>query len=133
MTPWSTRPLVLLAEDDPDIRALVVTLLERWGYEVAAAASGCDALALAASRTPVLAVFDVAIPPPDGIALTRAFRNDPELTDVPVILLTAHADDDRTVEAEAAGASAYVTKPFRAHALRKAVWSIIPAAPGNAA
>ena len=128
MTSWSRRPLVLLAEDDPDIRALVGMLLERWGYEVAAASSGRDALELAASRPPVLAIFDVGMPPPDGIELTQAFKADAELCDVPVILLTAHASDERTLAGEAAGASGYVTKPFRAQALRKAIWSIVPAA-----
>ena len=133
MASWSSRPLVLLAEDDPDIRTLVATLLERWGYEVAAASSGRDALELAALRPPVLAVFDVGMPPPDGIELTRTLRADPVLRDVPVILLTAHAGDARALAGEAAGASGYVTKPFRAQALRKAIWSIVPAAPENAA
>jgi CheY-like chemotaxis protein len=127
MASWSRRPLVLLAEDDRDIRALVGMLLERWGYEVAAASSGRDALEMAASRPPVLAIFDVGMPPPDGIALTQAFKADDALRDIPIILLTAHANDARA-HAEAAGVSAYVTKPFRAQALRKAIWSIVPAA-----
>jgi CheY-like chemotaxis protein len=133
MTSWSSRPLVLLAEDDPDIRSLVGTLLERWGYEVMAAANGRDAFELAASRPPVLAVLDVGMPPPDGLELTRSFRDDPQLADVPVILLSAHAGDDRPLAARAAGATGYVTKPFRAQALRKAIWSVVPAAPGHAA
>lgn len=124
MTSWSRRPLVLLAEDEPDIRTLVATLLERWGYEVAAVASGEEALALADERMPTLAVLDVNIPDPDGIEVTRRLR---ELADVPVILLTAFADERSVAEAAAAGASGYVTKPFRAAALRKAVWSVVPA------
>ena len=117
---------MLLAEDDPDIRSLVGTLLERWGYEVAAAAGGIDALELAAARPPVLAIFDVGMPPPGGVTLTRAFKADEELCDVPVILLTAHASDERTRAGMDAGAAGYVTKPFRAQALRKAIWSIVP-------
>ena len=124
---------MLLAEDDPDIRVLVGTLLERWGYEVAAAASGHEALELAAEQAPALAIFDAGMPQPDGVQLTRVFRADDELHDVPIILLTGHAGDDRTLEGEAAGASGLVSKPFRAQALRKAIWSVVPAAPENAA
>jgi CheY-like chemotaxis protein len=127
----SSRPLVLLAEDDPDIRALVATLLERWGYEVAGVGSGRDALAEAASRAPVLAVFDIAMPPPDGIELTRRLRADPELSDLPVILLTAHAGQARA--AEGAGATGYLTKPFQAQELRDAIGSLLPAVPEHAA
>ena len=131
---WSPQPLVLLAEDDPDIRFLVGTLLRRWGYEVAAAASGRDALDLAASRPPTLAVLDIGMPPPDGIEVTRALKADPALCHVPVILLTAHAGETRAEEGIAAGAAGYLTKPFESQALRKAIWSVVPAAaPENAA
>lgn len=131
---WSPQPLVLLAEDDPDIRFLVGTLLRRWGYDVVAAASGRDALDLAASRPPTLAVLDIGMPPPDGIEVTRRLKADPALCHVPVILLTAHAGETRIEEGIAAGASGYLTKPFESQALRKAIWSVVPAAvPGNAA
>ncbi len=130
MSAWSKRPLVLLAEDEPDIRRLVATLLERWGYEVAAAASGDEALALAAARPPALAILDVSIPGPNGIEVTRRLRSD---DDVPVILLTAHAGDRSAAEAVLAGASGLLTKPFRAQALRKAIWSVLPPSPEAAA
>lgn len=134
MSSWSARPLVLIAEDDPDIRLLVGTLLRRWGYEVMAADSGRDALELAASRPPSLAVLDIGMPPPDGIEVTLRLKADPALAHVPVILLTAHAGESRAGEGLAAGASGYLTKPFQAQALRKAIWSVVPAAaPENAA
>jgi CheY-like chemotaxis protein len=129
MPSWSRRPLVVLAEDDPDIRTLVRTLLERWGYEVAAAATGREALALVAARRPGLVVLDVGLPSPDGLELTRTLRADPELGGVPVLLLTAHAGEQRAAAGVAAGASGYLTKPFRAQALRKALWSILPGRP----
>lgn len=128
MGSWSARPLVLLAEDDPDIRLLVGTLLRRWGYEVMAAESGRDALAQAAARPPTLAILDIGMPPPDGIEVMRTLRAEPALRDVPVILLTAHAGEGRAEEGLAAGAAGYLTKPFQSQALRKAIWSVLPAA-----
>jgi len=126
MAAWSTRPLALVAEDEPDIRLLVATLLERWGYEVAAAADGHQALVLAERRWPVVAVLDVSMPPPDGIEVTRRLQ---ALGDVPVILLTAHVDEHSAAQAAEAGASGFLTKPFRAQALRKAIWSVVPMTP----
>jgi CheY-like chemotaxis protein len=131
MSRWSRRPLVLLAEDEADIRGLLTTLLERWGYDVAAASSGAEALELAGRLRPTLAVLDVSMPAPDGLEVTRRLKADPAFADVPVILLTAHADV-RGAAASAAGACAYVTKPFRAQALRKAIWSAVPSAPDAA-
>jgi len=133
MPSWSRRPLVLLAEDDPDIQALLATLLERWGYEVAVASTGCDALELAAARMPEIAVVDVGIPPPDGLEVTRRLKADRALAHVPVILLTAHAGENQVAEGAAAGASGYLTKPFRTQALRKAIWSVVPTLPETAA
>lgn len=70
----SDAPVVLVADDDPDILALVRFRLEREGYEVLAAADGQSALDLALERTPDLAVLDVMMPRLDGYELTRRLR-----------------------------------------------------------
>jgi DNA-binding response OmpR family regulator len=108
----SLRPLVLVADDDPDILALVRFRLERDGYEVVAAADGEAALGLALDRTPDLAVLDVMMPRLDGYELTRRLREHGPTERMPIILLTARVLEADVERGVAAGADDYVTKPF---------------------
>jgi DNA-binding response OmpR family regulator len=106
------RPLVLIADDDPDILMLVRFRLERAGYEVVSAPDGQAALDLALTRGPDLAVLDVMMPRLDGYEVTRELRRHEATRGMPVILLTARvqeADVQRGIEA---GADDYVPKPF---------------------
>jgi DNA-binding response OmpR family regulator len=103
-------PLVLIADDDPDIRMLVRLRLERSGYAVVAACDGLEALTLAADCNPDLAILDVSMPNMTGVEVTRALRERAQT--LPVILLTARAHDADVVRGAEAGADAYVTKPF---------------------
>jgi DNA-binding response OmpR family regulator len=108
----SDRPLVLIADDDPDILMLVRFRLERAGYEVVSAQDGQAALDLALAHEPDLAVLDVMMPRLDGYELTRELRRHEATRGMPVILLTARvqeADVQRGIEA---GADDYVPKPF---------------------
>ena len=104
-------PLVLVADDDPDILELVTYILKSEGYEVVSAPDGLQALELARARRPQLAVLDVSMPNLDGLEVTRRLRADAELASLPVILLTARvaaADQERGLEA---GATDYIPKP----------------------
>jgi len=105
-----TKPLVLIADDDADILLLVRLRLERSGYSVISAQDGTEALALAAARHPDIAIFDVSMPGLSGFDVTRRLRE----TDLetPVILLTARALEADVEAGAAAGANAYLTKPF---------------------
>jgi CheY-like chemotaxis protein len=116
---------VLIADDDPDIQALVALRLERAGYRTVLAADGRAALELALAEPPDLAVVDWSMPRLDGIELTRALRAHTATADVPVLLLTApaHAHDAET--AHEAGVNAYVQKPFPADTLREWVASLV--------
>lgn len=125
MTP-SGAPLVLVAEDDGDIRQLVSRALVRAGYEVALAADGAEALRVAEQRPPAAAVLDISMPGLDGLELTRRLRQAPSTESIPIILVTARA---RRVDAErglAAGASAYLTKPFSPTELRARIEELLP-------
>src|SRR3954447_1677300 len=106
----TTPPVILIADDDPDIRMLVRLRLERSGYTVVAASDGLEALSLAADCCPDLAILDVSMPHMSGVEVTRALRE--RSVNVPVILLTARARDTDVAEGAEAGADAYVTKPF---------------------
>ncbi|HSJ94959.1 MAG TPA: response regulator, partial [Gaiellaceae bacterium] len=90
-TPQSIRPLVLVADDDEDILALVTFSLRRDGYEVVQARDGAEALELARERRPAALVLDVMMPKASGFDVTRALRA--EGNDVPILLLTASVQE----------------------------------------
>ncbi len=115
------RPLVLVADDDPDILALVRFRLERDGYEVLSAPDGETALDLAMARTPDLAVLDVMMPRLDGYEVTRKLREHGPTTTIPIILLTARVQEPDLERGFEAGADDYVTKPFSPQALGQRV------------
>jgi DNA-binding response OmpR family regulator len=104
-----TRARVLVIDDDGDIRALVAGLLERAGYEVNEASDGRDGLRAVFSDRPDLVLLDVTMPGLDGWATLERIR---ELTDVPVLMLTARSDELEKVRGLKAGADDYMTKPF---------------------
>jgi CheY-like chemotaxis protein len=106
------RKLILVADDDDDVRALVVFRLEHAGYEVVTAADGKEAVEVATSRPPDICVVDVMMPKLDGYQVTERLRATPELAEVPIVLLTASVQDDAVDRGYAAGASDYVKKPF---------------------
>ena len=108
----SVRRLVLIADDDEDILALVRATIERSGHEVMAVGDGAAALSAMAERRPDLAVLDIAMPELDGLEVLRRLRADDETKDLPVILLTAQAQAANVERGFATGASAYVRKPF---------------------
>jgi DNA-binding response OmpR family regulator len=107
-----SAPLVLVAEDDEDILLLVTTRLRRDGFEVVAARDGNEALAFAREQRPQVAVLDIGMPGLDGLEVLARLRADDELRDVRVVLLTAKAQESDVRRGYAAGADAYVRKPF---------------------
>ncbi|MGH3043613.1 MAG: response regulator transcription factor [Gaiellaceae bacterium] len=123
------RPLVLVADDDPDILALVRFRLERDGYEVLSAPDGETALDLALARTPDIAVLDVMMPRLDGYEVTRRLREHGPTTGIPIILLTARVQEPDLERGFDAGADDYVTKPFSPQALGERVQAALGVRP----
>jgi DNA-binding response OmpR family regulator len=123
------RPLVLDADDDPDILALVRFRLERDGYEVLSAPDGETALDLALARTPDLAVLDVMMPRLDGYEVTRRLREHGPTTGIPIILLTARVQEPDLERGFEAGADDYVTKPFSPQALGERIQAALGVRP----
>jgi CheY-like chemotaxis protein len=117
--------LVLVADDDRDIVALVKTVLERSGHEVMTAGDGIEALALAKRRRPDLAVLDVAMPEVDGLEVLRRLRGDEETSEIPVVLLSARVQETDVALGFATGANAYVRKPFSPRELAQQVNELI--------
>jgi len=100
---------VLVADDHPFLRAGVQAVLEPTDFKViAAVGSGQEALAALATHDPDVCIFDVTMPAPDGVETLKAMRQAGDRR--PVVLLTAHIDDKRLVEAIAAGVNGVVSK-----------------------
>ncbi len=105
----SARPRILIVDDDEDIRLLVRELLERAGYTVDEAENGKTALRHLFSNAPALVLLDVTMPEMDGYQTLERIR---DLSDVPVIMLTARTQELEKVRGLSAGADDYVAKPF---------------------
>jgi DNA-binding response OmpR family regulator len=116
---------VLLAEDDPDILALVQLRLERWGYRVLTATNGAEALELALANPFDLALLDVQMPGLTGVEVTQKLRADERTRDVPVILLTASVQEREVGVGLEAGAVDYVKKPFDPNDLRARIERVL--------
>jgi phosphate regulon transcriptional regulator PhoB len=103
---------VLVVEDEPDIRRLVVLHLERDGFRCRTATTGSDALREVKAAVPDLVVLDLMLPEIDGLEVCRRLRRDTSTAAIPIIMLTAKSDEvDRIVGLEM-GADDYVGKPF---------------------
>jgi CheY-like chemotaxis protein len=126
------RPCILLAEDDPAMRALIASMLEQEGYEVVEACDGHEVLSrLEAVRTqpplstpPALIVSDIRMPAYSGLDLLAILRC--AACPVPVILITAFGDEETHAEARELGATAVLDKPFDLDDLRALVVRAAP-------
>ena len=117
----SERPLVLVADDDPDILSLVTLRLELDGYEVIGASDGERAVEEALERTPDLALIDVTMPKLGGYEVAERLRQHEPTSAIPIILLTARVQDSDVARGIEAGADDYVKKPFSTADLRTRV------------
>ena len=114
------RPRVLVVDDNADMREYVALLLAD-DYDVAAARDGAAALALVREAAPDLVLTDVMMPELDGFGLLAAMRADPDTSHIPVVMLSARAGEEGTIEGLEAGADDYLVKPFTARELRARV------------
>lgn len=126
-------PRVLIADDDVVVRDVVRRYLERDGLEVIVAGDGSEALRVLGTERIDLAVLDVMMPGPSGLSLCRTLRQSGDYS-IPVILLTALAEEDDRIAGLEAGADDYLTKPFSPRELALRVRSVlrrVPAAPST--
>jgi len=120
-------PTVLVVDDAPDILRLTRDYLEHAGFEVLTATDGSVALRLAHSRRPDLVVLDLGLPGLDGLDVARELRRD---SSVPIIMLTARADESDKLVGLELGADDYVTKPFSPKELVARVRAVLRRADG---
>ena len=120
-------PLVLCADDDEDILSLVSLRLQRAGFDVVTATDGDEAVELARSRRPALAVLDVMMPKRTGYEVLGVLRSDETLRAMKVILLSARVQEGDVARGMDAGADAYLAKPFKAQDLVAKVQELLEA------
>jgi DNA-binding response OmpR family regulator len=118
---------VLVIEDDDDIRSLVTFRLERAGVAVHQASDGESGLAAVAAIRPDVVLLDWMMPGIDGLEVCRRLRADPDTAALPIVLLTARAREVDVERGLAAGADAYVAKPFSQPELLDAVRTVLTA------
>jgi two-component system, OmpR family, alkaline phosphatase synthesis response regulator PhoP len=116
---------VLVVDDDPFIINLVVYNLEQEGYTIIQANNGLEALEKARHEKPDLIVLDIMLPKMDGYKVSRILKFDKNYKNIPVLMLTAKAqDDDKQIGMET-GADIYMTKPFEPEVLVKKVKDLL--------
>jgi DNA-binding response OmpR family regulator len=110
MSPMSAR--VLVVEDDPDIAELVVRYLDKAGYSTMRVSSGRDALDSVRTKPPDLMVLDLMLPHVDGLEVCRLLRANEKTAGIPIIMLTARAEESERIVGLEIGADDYLAKPF---------------------
>jgi two-component system, OmpR family, response regulator MtrA len=116
---------IVVADDDVDIRDLVRFKLATLGHEIVSVCDGTAAVDACRAQLPDLAVLDIMMPGLTGLEAVRAIRSDPLLAAIPVILLTARAQQSDMQTGFDSGADAYITKPFSPRELASRVEALL--------
>jgi DNA-binding response OmpR family regulator len=121
----ASKRKILIAEDEPNIVLSLEFLLKEAGYEVTVARDGAQALAAARSWRPDLIVLDVMLPVVNGFEVCRTLRGQPDTGHIRILMLTARGRQTEVEKGLAAGAHAYMTKPFATRELVDAVGRLL--------
>jgi len=116
---------ILIIEDDPQIRQFVSWALEMEGYQVLQAEDGEEGLRLIRQKEVALVLLDLRLPGRDGWSVLKEIKGTPELSAIPVVMLTASAAELTRETAISSGATDYLTKPVSANSLSKAISRIL--------
>jgi DNA-binding response OmpR family regulator len=103
---------ILVVEDDPNILRQIEFNLQSHGYGVETATNGVEALKKMMLKRPSLLITDIMMPEMDGYELVSSLRRDDQLSDLPVIMLTARTQDNDVTQGYTSGTDLYLTKPF---------------------
>ena len=116
---------VLTVDDSPSVRQVLGTLLKSAGYDVHEAGDGQDALAKLTGQKIHLIISDVNMPRLDGIGFVKAVKQLPAYKFTPIIMLTTESQEQKKREGQAAGAKAWVVKPFKPEQMLSAVEKLV--------
>ena len=117
---------ILVVDDHEDNRRILRDLLRSAGFEVVEAITGEDGVATAKARPPDLILMDIQLPGIDGYEATRRIKSDDALRGIPLIVVTSYALSGDDAKALAAGADAYVAKPFSPRAMLAKIREYLP-------
>ena len=117
---------ILVVEDQEDNRQILRDLLGSVGYEMIEAWDGEAGVAAAKKERPDLVLMDIQLPLLDGYEATRRIKADPDLKNIPIIVVTSYALSGDDVKARAAGCDAYVTKPYSPRQLLAKIKEFLP-------
>lgn len=121
-------PTILLVEDNPASRELLVDFLEQDGYTVLEAGTGMEALTIAGIAAPDLILLDLRLPDARGFDIAWRLRAEPRTAGIPILALTAYPGDDAAEPLEESGCTSYLTKPISQEILRQALQHYLPEA-----
>lgn len=116
---------ILIADDSPSMRQLVAFALEDAGYEVTAASDGKDALERLKGQEIAMVITDLNMPEMNGIELIKRLRNGAGFGLKPILMLTTESHEDMKQEGKNAGATGWITKPFKPEQLLEVVRKLI--------
>lgn len=121
------RPLVLIVEDQGELRHLYAQELTMCGFDVIEASNGAEAIAQTTSRIPDVVLMDLSLPVMDGWEATRRLKSNATTARIPVVALTAHDGSGELQRATRAGCDWFVPKPCQPHALIQEVRRVLDA------
>jgi two-component system, chemotaxis family, chemotaxis protein CheY len=120
-------PTVLTVDDSPSVRQMVKLVLGPAGYDVVEAGDGAEGLAKLKAASVDLVITDLNMPVMNGLELIRSARGLPTMVGVPIVFLTTESNDSVKQEAKAAGATGWITKPFKPEQLLAIVGKLVRA------
>jgi two-component system chemotaxis response regulator CheY len=118
-------PTVLTVDDSPSIRQVVKIVLGGAGYTVIEACDGAEGLAKAKANPVSMVLTDLNMPVMNGLELIRNLRQVPSIVGIPIVFLTTESNDGLKQEAKAAGATGWITKPFKPEQLLAVVTKLV--------
>jgi two-component system response regulator MtrA len=116
---------IVIADDDADIRELVVFKLRHGGHDVVPVGDGAAAVEACTAEKPDLVILDVMMPGMSGLDAARALRQDSAMDGLPIIMLTARAQESDIEQGFEAGADDYIVKPFSPRELASRVSAVL--------
>ncbi|MEO7908527.1 MAG: response regulator [Roseiflexaceae bacterium] len=120
-----SRATILIADDSPDIRKIMLYLLNDLGFDVVEAADGNEAVRLARQCRPALILLDLCMPGIDGWEVATRLRADPALEDVPILAMTAYGASSAIRAALIAGCQLVIAKPFDLHDISRQITALM--------
>jgi two-component system chemotaxis response regulator CheY len=116
---------ILTVDDSPSIRQMIKVVLEPAGHTVVEAGDGAQGLEKAKSIKPSLVITDLNMPVMNGLELIKALRGQPALLGLPIVFLTTESNDAVKQQAKSAGATGWITKPFKPEQLLSVVSKLV--------